>query len=614
MGVAPVSGDDLRRRLAAILAADAVGYSRLMSVDERATVNALDAARRVFRTHIESNQGRVIDMAGDSVLAVFETATGAVNAAMAIQAEVNPLANAASEDRRMRFRIGVHLGDVIEKPDGTVYGDGVNIAARLEGLAEPGGITISDSVRIAVRGKVSAAFEDQGEQTVKNIADLVRAYRVRPQGATLTQAAPKVGDIDLSLPDKPSIAVLPLTNMSGDPEQEYFTDGITEDIITELSRFHSLFVIARNSSFTYKGKPVDVRTVSKELGVRYVLEGSIRKSANRIRVTGQLIDALTGSHIWAEKYDRVLEDVFAVQEELTQSIVAAIAPQIDVAEQEKARRRRPENLTAYEMAVRAFAKAAEANRKSDRTLRDAAIDESRAALAIDPRSTIALNTLAYSLWQITRLGTAPERSQAWTDGMEAANNSIELDPRGSMGYMLRGMLLNYAPDRSRIVDALSDLRLAHELNPHHIMAISVLAFNEVSVGNAEIGAELVGRALRISPRDPLRPILHHILAMVCLCLGKYADGIEYVRLSMREQPGHGGLHAMLAMLLVGLGEISQAKAALEEERRLGVGWAMVERGLAGGFTYRKPEHLQRATTFIRIAAGLEDPGAADALR
>jgi adenylate cyclase len=299
----------LQHRLAAILAADAAGYSRLMAVDDKATVAALDAARAVFREQVEAQQGRVIDMAGDSVLAVFGTVAGAVTAALAIQAQVNAVADAEAIDRRMRFRIGVHLGDVIEKADGTVYGDGVNIAARLQGLAEPGGITVSESIRSAVKGKVGASFEDHGEQAVKNIADPVRAWRLRTgavEPVATVPAAPSITAIDLSLPDKPSIAVLPFVNMSGDPEQEYFTDGITEDIITELSRFHSLFVIARNSSFSYKGQSPDIRRVGKELGVRYVLEGSIRKSAQRIRVTGQLIDALTGNHLWAEKYDRVL--------------------------------------------------------------------------------------------------------------------------------------------------------------------------------------------------------------------------------------------------------------------------------------------------------------------
>ena len=307
-----MSGTDLKQRLVAILAADAAGYSRLMSLAECGTVAALDVARSVFRAQTEANQGRVVDTAGDSVLAVFETAAGALNAALGIQAQLTEPHKDTPVERRMQFRIGIHSGDVMEKDDGSVYGDGVNIAARLQALAEPGQITVSDAIHGAVRGKVSATFVDQGEQQVKNIEHPVRAYRVqvgeKAEPATASVAKPLAGEIDLSLPDKPSIAVLAFANMSGDPEQEYFTDGITEDIITELSRFHSLFVIARNSSFTYKGKAVDVRTVSKELGVRYVLEGSIRRAGNRIRVTAQLIDAITGNHIWAEKYDRVLED------------------------------------------------------------------------------------------------------------------------------------------------------------------------------------------------------------------------------------------------------------------------------------------------------------------
>ena len=367
----------------------------------------------MFRAQIEANRGRVIDMAGDSVLAAFETATGAVTAALAIQQEVNTAAESLPDERRMRFRIGVHLGDVIEKADGTVYGEGVNIAARLEGLAEVGGISISDAVRGAVRGKVAAAFEDQGEQTVKNIPEPVRAFRVRPQGmAAAAQPAstplPEASfGIDLSLPDKPSIAVLPFVNMSGDPEQDYFTDGITEDIITELSRFHELFVIARNSSFTYKGKAVDLRTVAKELGVRYVLEGSIRKSANRVRVTAQLIDALNGRHIWAEKYDRVLEDVFLVQEEITQSIIVAIAPEIEAAERSKLRQRSA-NLSAYEIAVRASASAHEARLNHDDSLRDRAIAEAKQALAIDAGSA-----LAHLQWQRLFFRTAVDRDAAW---------------------------------------------------------------------------------------------------------------------------------------------------------------------------------------------------------
>ena len=252
-----------------------------MAADQRATVAALDAVRAVFRSHIEANQGRVVDMVGDCVLAAFETATGAVNAALAIQREMHSLAGVVPEERRMRFRIGVHLGDVIEKADGTVYGDGVNIAARLQALAEPGGVWISDAVQGAVGGQLAECFADQGERQMKNIPHPVRAFALLVEG-TAGGTAPGISEVSLALPKKPSVAVLPFVNMSGDPGQAYFSDGVTEDIITALSQFQSLFVIARNSTFTYKDKAVDVRTVARELGVRYVLEGSIRRAGNRL--------------------------------------------------------------------------------------------------------------------------------------------------------------------------------------------------------------------------------------------------------------------------------------------------------------------------------------------
>ena len=321
-----------------------------------------------------------------------------------------------------------------------------------------------------------------------------------------------MAETELPLPDKPSIAVMPFTNMSGDPEQEYFTDGITEDItediITELSRFHELFVIARNSIFSYKGKAMDVRTVARELGVRYVLEGSIRKAAKRIRVTGQLIDALTGNHIWAEKYDRVLDDVFELQEELTHSIVMAIAPQIEAAEREKAHRRRPENLSAYEIAVRAYAKALEAYSKSNAALRDEAMVDARAALAVDPRSTLALNTLAFGHWQHLMLSTTVDREAVWREGMAAATQAIEIDRAGSLGHTIKGMLLAFAPDHGRMDEALGALRRAMELNPHNMITLVSLGSVEIMAGNAQEALGHLQQALRVSPRDPLQFVAH----------------------------------------------------------------------------------------------------------
>jgi adenylate cyclase len=608
-----VTNTGIRQRLAAILAADVAGYSRLMAADERATVAALDSARAVFRTQIESNQGRVIDMAGDSVLAVFETATGAVSAALAVQQELSASSSAEPEERRMRFRIGVHLGDIIEKSDGTVYGDGVNIAARLEGLAEPGGITISDAVQGAVRGRVTANFVDQSEQQVKNIPHPVRAFAVRTDNRASGKPYPAAGEIDLSLPDKPSIAVLPFTNMSGDPEQEYFTDGITEDIITELSRFHSLFVIARNSSFSYKGKSPDVRQVGKELGVRYVLEGSIRRAGNRIRVTAQLIDALSGNHVWAERYDRVLEDIFAVQEEVTRSIVAVIAPQIADAEIAEARRMRPGNLSAYEIAVRASANAIEAYGRTDRALRDQAIREAKEALAKDAGSLLALSVLASSQWQHVFFRTAADLNAAWQEGMAAAIRAISLDRSDHRAYIWKGMLLLYpAIGEPRWDDALANLRRANEINPNDATALFCLGGGEAFSGNPHQGIEYLIRWLRLSPHDPRTFSVHSMLGMACFLAQNYQEALQWASLTNREAPDLPLTYLYFALAYVGLAEIDQAKAALVRARRIAPEFIQ---GRLGGFVpYRKAEDRERFSVFLRIAAGLEEPSAADALR
>ena len=316
-----------KRRLAAILAADVAGYSRLMGDDERATMDTLNAYRAIFRQHIADHDGRVVDTAGDSVLAVFGSVVEAVESAVEVQAQIAVSNADLAEPRRMLFRIGINLGDVIEQDDGSLYGDGVNVAARLESLAEPGGICLSESAHMQAEGKVESAFEDIGEHEVKNIAKPVRAYRVAGGDAAPAAAEPALG-----IPDKPSIAVLPFTNMSGDAEQDYFSDGITEDLITELSRFRELFVIARNTTFTYKGKAVNVEQVGRDLGVRYVLEGSIRKAGNRVRITAQLIDAKTGGHVWAERYDRVLEDIFELQDEITRQMVGTLGVKLEQVE------------------------------------------------------------------------------------------------------------------------------------------------------------------------------------------------------------------------------------------------------------------------------------------
>src|SRR5205809_2805768 len=308
------------RRLAAILAADIAGYSRLMGEDEGATVRDLKGHQAVVLPLVGQHGGRIIDTAGDGILAEFPSVIGATECALEIQAVMAARNAEVPEHRRMVFRIGINLGDVIHD-ETRIYGDGINVAARLEGLAEPGGVLVSRAVHDQVQDRLDLAFEDLGERELKNIARPVRVYRVRTPAELKAPSVPGAG---LPLPDKPSIAVLPFTNMSGDSEQEHFADGIAEDILTGLARLRWLFVIARNSSFTYKGRHVDVRQVGRELGVRYVLEGSVRKGGNRIRITGQLIEAETGAHLWAERYDRALDDVFAIQDEITDSVIGCI--------------------------------------------------------------------------------------------------------------------------------------------------------------------------------------------------------------------------------------------------------------------------------------------------
>jgi len=605
-----MTGTELRQRLAAILAADVAGYSRLMAGDEPATVAALDAARSVFRAQIESAQGRVIDMAGDSVLAVFELASRAVSAALEIQRKLEAASSDVAEDRRMRFRIGVHLGEIMEKADGSVYGDGVNIAARLEGLAAPGGVAVSDAVRSAVRGKVDARFDDLGEQTVKNMADPVRAFRLRAEGA----AAPvtTIGEIDLSLPDKPSIAVLPFSNMSGDPEQEYFTDGITEDIITELSRYHSLFVIARNSTFTYKGKAVDVRTVAKELGVRYVVEGSIRRAGKRIRVTAQLVDSTTGKHLWAQRYDRELEDVFEVQEEVTRAIVTAIAPQIDSAELDKASRKHHESLGAYEIAVRARAHILEAWMKSDVALCEQSIQEAHAALEIDSRSCLALHALAWACAHRIVYGEPSDAMEHWRKGITAGTRATEVDRSDSEGYAYLALLHCFDPERRPLDRGLVIARRALELNPNSMRALVSLGFAEILSGNSERAISVLEIALRLSPLDPLRYLWYTYLSMAS-CIGNdYHAGVKYALLATSVVPDFAVTHGVLAANYVGLGELKKAALAMETVYRLGPKY--FARAVNGDTMYRRPDDLKKMTTLFRVAAGLEDPGTVDALR
>ncbi|HSQ03082.1 MAG TPA: adenylate/guanylate cyclase domain-containing protein, partial [Burkholderiales bacterium] len=551
----------------------------------------------IIEPAISKHAGRLFKAVGDGFLVEFASAVQAVEAARAIQQ-----ANAEGE---LRLRIGIHVGDVVVQGD-DLMGDGVNIAARVEGTADAGGIAISRAVHEQVRDKLDVGFEDRGEIALKNLARPVHVFSIAGSKPTVATAPA------LALPDRPSIAVLPFQNMSGDPEQEYFADGVSEDIITELARFHELFVIARNSSFTYKGRSIDVRNVAAELGVRYVLEGSIRRVAQRIRVTGQLIDAATGNHIWAERYDRLLEDVFAVQEELTQSIVGAIAPHIRDAEAAQVRRR-PESVGAYEFAVRANAKAWEAYAKADQILRDEAITDARSALAIDPGSTIALNAIALAQCQHIVLGTAPDRQAAWQDGISAATRAINADRNGNVGHTWKGVLLSFAVEDKYRNEALGHARRGRELNPHDSLSLMMLAFVEINEGDVDSEFRHLEQALRISPRDPLRHFMFHQLSRACFITRQYAEGEAHALAAIREAPDLPLSYATLIGNRIGLGNIEGGRAVLAEVLRLDPD--LLQRNLQaliGGF--RVVEHRRRYDTFLRVAAGLEDPSVAEALR
>ncbi len=350
----------MERRLAAVLAADVAGYSRLMGADEEDTLARLKVFRKsLVDPAIAAHRGRIVKTTGDGMLVEFASAVDAARAAVEVQRSMAEQNAAVPQDKRIEFRIGIHVGDIIID-DNDIFGDGVNIAARLEGIAEPGGVCISDDAQRQIRGKIDIAFEDIGPQDLKNITEPMRAWRAQLGGSaasTIQLSSSTLQPQALPLPDKPSIAVLPFQNMSGDPEQEYFADGMVEEITTALSRFHWLFVIARTSTFTYKGRAVDVKQVSRELGVRYVLEGSVRKAGNRVRITGQLIDATTGAHLWADRFEGSLENVFELQDQVASGVVGAIDPKLLEAEIARIKRKPPANLDAYDCFLRASAHA-----------------------------------------------------------------------------------------------------------------------------------------------------------------------------------------------------------------------------------------------------------------
>jgi TolB-like protein/class 3 adenylate cyclase len=510
---------ETKRRLAAIFAADVEGYSRLMGADEVATLDALTARREILDGLIATHGGRIANTAGDSVLAEFGSAVDAVRCAMEAQVALAKANSTLPETQHINFRIGVHVGDVMIR-SGDLFGDGVNIAARLQALAKAGGLCVSNVTYDQVRKILPLEFTDLGAQNVKNIEEPLRVYEVKAQGGAGPSASKGVsspGDRKpLALPEKPSIAVLPFQNMSGDPEQEYFADGMVEDIITALSRFRSLFVIARNSSFTYKGKAVDIKQVGRELGVRYVLEGSVRKAGSRIRITGQLIEAATHRHLWADKFDGALEDVFDLQDQVTMSVVGLIAPKLEQAEMERANQKPTERLDSYDFYLRGMALA---DRR--RFLTEARECFSK-AFELDPGYGAAYAMAAWTLLRQQASGGLPLTPEMRTEAIRLANSGSRLASEDAFVLARSGHVLAYLGheyDRGA-----SMVEQAVALNPNLSIAWFSRGWVLLLCGETERAIESFDRMIRLSPLDPLRIPAWYGSSFALFALGRYEEG------------------------------------------------------------------------------------------
>ena len=597
------------RKLAAILSADVVGYSRLMAEDEDGTIRTLTDYREGISMLVRQHRGRVVDAPGDNLLAEFPTATDAVSCAVEVQGLLKVRNAPLPADRKMEFRIGVHLGEVRVEGE-RIYGDGVNIAARLEGLAEPGGICVSATVHEQVEKKLSLDFDDLGEQEVKNIARPVRVFRVRAESAPSTapasrksmpptavvalglallavvavaiwalrdrvaaertavsveQAEPVAADDQYTVPGfggAPAIAVLAFDNLSGDPEQEYFADGIVEDLITRLSAWRSSPVIARNSSFAYKGQPVDVKQVSRELGVRYVVQGSVRKAAGRVRISAQLIDATTGAHVWAETYDRELRDIFAVQDEITKSIIGSIGPELDRTEMERAARREPTEFGAYDLVKRAEW------HMSNFTPQDNAKAQSllERAIALDPSYATAWTSLAFLHWMDLLMQWTDTREESLEGLKRAARKAVALDAGEPRSHMALAQLYQLTGQTEEQIAALEQ---AVSLDPSYAFAHGQLGGALVySVASPKEALGHLEQALRLDPKDPARWSTLRIVSWTYWSAGQYELALDYARQAARLNPDVDMVHRALAESYVGLGRLGEARAAIDEAVRI----------------------------------------------
>jgi len=550
-----VAEERVRRRLAAILATDVAGYSRLMGADEEGTLARLKALRsELLDPKATAYGGRIVKTTGDGALIEFPSAVDAVNHAIDVQRSMARRNVDLDNKTRIELRMGINVGDVIVDGE-DIFGDGVNVAARLEPLAEPGGICISGTVYDQVRGRVEAPFKDLGEQLLKNIAEPVRVFALAPEaeksdtGATATEAIFR----------RPAVAVLPFENLSGDPGQEFFADGLTEDLITALSQWRSFPVIARNSTFAYKGQSPDIRKVGEELGARYVIEGSVRKSGRRLRVTAQLINTDTGHHVWAERYDRDIEDFFELQDEITQQISAVIAPELDRAEQHRMVGKRPESLDAWECYQRGMS--LWLMLKKDENAKARALFER--AIELDPNFVPPYVGYVRAYYVDARLGYAKaDRDKA----MQAATRAIELDKDDALANYALGLI--YILDRDHEA-AISELEYAIQLNPSFVSPHALLGHALSSSGRAEEAIPHFEQAIRLNPHDPLIGLNYARMARAYLHLHKHEEAVKWAQQGRRRRHSFNwSLPSLLASALAHLGRLDEARRAVEEMNEL----------------------------------------------
>jgi adenylate cyclase len=560
-----MNGARVERRLAAILAADIAGYSRLMGADEEGTLARLKACRKALvDPKIVEYRGRIVKTTGDGMLVEFGSAVDAVRCAVEVQRGMASSNVDVPEGKRIEFRIGIHVGDIIID-DNDIFGDGVNIAARLEGIADPGGICISDDAHRQIRGKTEIAYDDMGQQSLKNIAEPMRAWRARPApGATPSEVVVARPTPALALPDKPSIVVLPFQNMSGDPEQDYFADGMVEDITTGLSRIKWLFVIARNSSFTYKGKAVDVRQVGRELGVRYVLEGGVRKTGNRVRITAQLVEAETGRHLWADRFDGALEDVFDLQDQITERVVGIVEPSLQRSEIERSRRKPPENLDAYDLYLRALPHMASVM-PADAKIAAGFLDR---ALELDPGYAAAQALLAWCHEIRFMRGGFDDADRI--AGLARARASIASGTDDAASLAVAALVISHlAKERET---AASTIDRALSLNPSSAAALffgaHIYAFN----GNPAVVSTHASRALRLSPFDPFSYEAHNALGLAAIQEARYDDAASNFANAVQANTRFSTLYFFQAVALALGGRMEEAEKIVRRALELEPGF------------------------------------------